>query len=68
MVYGQRGDFPRARLASAEQQIMSGNPQAALQSAEAAEQGLDRGSPDWLRAQDVALQARAQIERAAERR
>ena len=68
VVYGQREEFPQARLASAEQQILSGNPQAALQSAEAAQQGLARGSPDWIRAQDVSLQARAQIERAAERR
>lgn len=67
VVYGQRGDFPRARLASSEQQIMSGNFREALMSAEAAEAGLDTGSPDWLRAQDVALQARAELERAEER-
>jgi predicted Zn-dependent protease len=62
-----RGDFPRARLASAEQQIMSGNFREALMSAEAAERGLDAGTPDWIRAQDVALQARAELERAEER-
>jgi predicted Zn-dependent protease len=67
VVYGQRGDFPRARLASAEQQVMSGNFRAALMSAEAAESGLPAGSPDWLRAQDVALQARAELEREEER-
>lgn len=63
VVYGQRGDIPRARLASSEQQIMSGNARQALMNAEAAEAGLPVGSPDWLRAQDVALQARAQLER-----
>ena len=63
VVYGQRGDIPRARLASAEQQIMSGNPRQALMNAEAAESSLPMGTPDWLRAQDVALQARAQLER-----
>ncbi|MCL6250024.1 M48 family metalloprotease [Altererythrobacter sp. KTW20L] len=68
VVYGQRGDIPRAQLASAEQQIMSGNPRAALMSARGAEQGLPTGSPDWIRAQDVGLQARAQIERQEERR
>jgi predicted Zn-dependent protease len=68
VVYGQRGDIPRAQLASAEQQIMSGNPRAALMSARGAEQGLPTGSPDWIRAQDVGLQARAQIEREDERR
>ena len=67
VVYGMRGDFPRARLASAEQQVMSGNFREALMSAEAAERGLDAGTPDWLRAQDVALQARAELERAKER-
>jgi predicted Zn-dependent protease len=66
VVYGMRGDFPRARLASAEQQIMSGNFRQALMSAEAAERGLDTGTPDWLRAQDVAMQARAELERADE--
>ena len=67
IVYGQRGDIPRARLASAEQQIMSGNPRMALQNATAAESALPTGTPDWIRAQDVALQARAQIEQAEER-
>jgi predicted Zn-dependent protease len=67
VVYGQRGDMPRAQLASAEQQIMSGNPRAALSSALGAEQALPAGSPDWLRAQDVAIEARAQIERQEER-
>lgn len=64
VVYGQQGDIPRAQLASAEQLIMSGQPSAALQNAEAAEHQLPEGSADWLRAQDVAMQARAQLERA----
>lgn len=68
VVYGAQGDIPRARLASAEQQIMSGRPREALQNAEAAERGLPRGSADWIRAQDVALQARAELERTRDRR
>jgi predicted Zn-dependent protease len=67
VVYGQRGDIPRAQLASAEQQIMSGNPHGALQNARAAEAGLPMGSPDWIRAQDVAIEARSYIERLEER-
>ncbi|WP_434781429.1 M48 family metalloprotease [Aurantiacibacter hainanensis] len=67
VVYGQRGDIPRARLASAEQQIMQGNYQAALVNAQAAEGGLPTGSPDWIRAQDVALQARGLLERQRDR-
>ncbi len=67
VVYGQRGDTPRARLASAEQQILSGNFQAALVNASAAEQSLPVGSTDWIRSQDVQLQARALLERLADR-
>jgi len=67
MVYGARGDIARARLASAEQQVMSGRPREALQNAEAAEQSLPRGSTDWIRAGDVALQARAELERERDR-
>ena len=67
MVYGATGDIPRARLASAEQQIMSGRPREALHNAEAAEQSLPRGSTDWIRAGDVALQARAELERERDR-
>jgi predicted Zn-dependent protease len=67
MVYGARGDIPRAQLASAEQQIMSGRPREALQNAEAAESTLPSGTTDWIRAQDVAMQARAELERTRDR-
>ena len=67
VVYGARGDIPRAQLASAEQQIMSGRPREALFNAESAERALPAGSPDWIRAQDVALQARAELERTRDR-
>jgi len=63
VVYAQRGDIPRAQLASAEQQIMSSRPREALRNAQAAQQALPTGTPDWIRAQDVTLQARAQLER-----
>lgn len=62
VVYAERGDIPRARLASAEQQIMRRNYPEALRNAQAAEAGLPVGSPDWIRAQDVGLQARAELE------
>ena len=67
VVYGAQGDIPRAQLASAEQQIMSGRPREALYNAESAERALPAGSPDWIRAQDVALQARAELERTRDR-
>ena len=67
VVYAERGDMPRAKLASAEQQVMSRQYDAALRSAAAAEAALDYGSPDWLRAQDIGLQARAELERLRDR-
>ena len=68
VVHAAQGDIPRAQLASAEQQVMSGNPRRALASASAAESQLPPGSADWIRAGDIALQARALIEREDERR
>ncbi len=68
VVYAERGDLPRARLASAEQQVMARRYPEALRSAQAAEAGLPRGTPDWIRAQDIALQARAELERLRDRR
>jgi predicted Zn-dependent protease len=68
VVYAARGDIPRARLASAEQQAMNRRFPEALQNAQAAEANLPYGSPDWIRAQDIALQARAELERLRDRR
>lgn len=68
VVYAARGDIPRARLASAEQQVMNRRYPEALQNAQAAEANLPYGSPDWIRAQDIALQARAELERLRDRR
>lgn len=67
-VYSNKGDIPRARLASAEQQAMTGNWNAAVHSAESALRDLPQGTPDWLRAQDVAMQARAELERKDKRK
>lgn len=67
VVYAARGDMPRARLASAEQQVMSRRYAEALRSAAAAEAGLETGTPDWIRAQDIALQARAELEQIRDR-
>jgi predicted Zn-dependent protease len=67
VVYAARGDMPRARLASAEQQVMNREYAMALRSAQAAEAGLPQGTPDWLRAQDIGMQARALIEQQTDR-
>jgi predicted Zn-dependent protease len=68
VVYEAQGDTPRARLASAEQQLMEMNLLEAAQNAETAEAALPKGSPDWLRAQDIAMSARAMIERARKKK
>lgn len=68
VVYAANGDMPRAQLASAEQQAMTDRYPEALRNAEAAESALPKGSADWLRAQDIAMQSRAAIERARKRR
>jgi len=68
VVYEARGDIPRARLASAEQQVMNRLFPQALQNAQAAEASLPFGSPDWIRAQDVALEARGELERLRDKR
>ena len=52
--------------ASADQQVMTNQFDLALRSAREAEAGLPQGSPDWLRAQDIALEARAMLERIKE--
>ena len=41
---------------------------ATLPRPETAESGLPRGSPDWLRAQDIAMEARTAIARAKKRK
>lgn len=58
-VYAARGDMARANLATAEQQVITGDYTLAVASARKAEAGLPEGSRDRLRAQDVEMQARA---------
>ena len=68
VVYERRGDTARAALATAERYQMSGSPELALHSAEAAMAGIKQGTPDWLRAQDIAMVARTEAERKKKRR
>jgi len=69
IVYANKGDQPRAALASAERyQLMGGQEMLALRNADLAMQGLPEGSPDWIRAQDISLVARAEVERTRKRR
>jgi predicted Zn-dependent protease len=69
IVYAARGDQARAALASAERYSLEGGQAGlALRNAEMAMQGLPQGSPDWIRAQDISLVARAEVERKRKRR
>lgn len=62
VVYSQLGDQARASLASAERYSMQGNAGLALGNAEAAMRGIPEGSPDWIRAQDIAMVSRTALE------
>ncbi len=62
VAYAAQGDTPRAQLASAEQQVLDQRYPEALQNAQAALVGLPEHSADWLRAQDITMQARAALE------
>jgi predicted Zn-dependent protease len=53
VVYDRAGDAPRAALASAERYSLSGDARQALQSAKFASASLKRGTPEWLRAEDI---------------
>jgi predicted Zn-dependent protease len=61
IVYDREGDHARAALATAERHNLEGNPVMALTSARMALGGLKEGTPDCLRAQDIAMSARALI-------
>jgi predicted Zn-dependent protease len=55
IIYDREGDQPRAALATAERNNLEGNPKLAFASARMALKGIPRGSPDYLRAQDIAM-------------
>ena len=61
MIYDREGDTARAALATAEQYNLSGQPELALRPAETALMGLPQGSPDWLRAQDIAMVSKNEL-------
>lgn len=56
-LYGRRGDFANAALAQAEEAIHRNDKGAALSHARRAMEMLPNGSPGWLRAQDIEVQA-----------
>ncbi|MDB5663110.1 MAG: peptidase [Sphingomonas bacterium] len=62
IVYDREGDRPRAALATAERYNLEDNPRLALASAEMALHGIPEGTPDWLRAQDIAMVSRTAVQ------
>lgn len=63
MIYDQEGDQSRAALATAERSNLEGNPKMALASAETAMRGIPEGTPDYLRAQDIAMVSRTELQK-----
>ncbi len=68
VVYDQKGDSPRAAMASAERYHLEGRPRLALASAEMAVRSLPSGTPDWLRAQDIEMVSRTAVEKDKKRK
>jgi predicted Zn-dependent protease len=67
-IYAKGGDTARASLASAEQKSLSGQMGEALRAAQTALVGLKPGTPDYIRAEDIAMEARSALARAKNRR
>ena len=63
IIYDREGDIARAALATAERSNLEDKPKLALTSAEMAMKGIPQGSPDWLRAQDIAMVSRAELKK-----
>lgn len=61
IIYDQEGDSARAALATAERSNLENNPKLAYASAQMAMKGIPAGTPDYLRAQDIAMVSRAEL-------
>jgi predicted Zn-dependent protease len=61
IVYDREGDQGRAALATAERYNLQAQPRLALANAEHALRSLPTGTPDWLRAQDIAMVSRTEV-------
>ncbi|MGE5563527.1 MAG: M48 family metalloprotease [Bacillota bacterium] len=61
IIYDHEGDQARAALATAERSNLEDNPKMALANAQIAMRGIAPGTPDYLRAQDIAMVSRAEL-------
>ncbi|WP_426166151.1 M48 family metalloprotease [Sandarakinorhabdus sp. DWP1-3-1] len=68
VIYDRKGDEPRAALAAAERFNLEGNAMGAAANARIALNGLPRGTPDWIRADDIALLAADELGKKKRRR
>jgi predicted Zn-dependent protease len=63
IIYEREGDYGRAALATAERSNLEDNPKLALTSAQMAMKAIPAGTPDYLRAQDIALVSRTELKK-----
>ena len=63
IVYDREGDRARAALATAERNNLEGKPKLALVSAKTAMAGIPKGTPDFIRAQDIAMVSCAELKK-----
>ena len=63
IVYDREGDRARAALATAERNNLEGKPKLALVSARTAMAGIPKGTPDFIRAQDIAMVSCAELKK-----
>ena len=63
IVYDREGDRARASLATAERNNLEGETKLALAAARSAMMGLKPGTPDYLRAQDIAMVSETQLKK-----
>ena len=61
IIYDREGDSGRAALATAERSNLEDNPKLAYASAQMAMKGIPPNTPDWLRAQDIAMVSRTEL-------
>jgi len=62
VVFDRQGDAARAAMASAERYHLEGRPRLALANAEIAVRNLPQGTPDWIRAQDIAMVSKTAVD------
>jgi predicted Zn-dependent protease len=63
IVYDHEGDQARAALATAERYNLEGQSKLALANAEVAMRGIPTGTSDWLRAQDIAMVSKTEVDK-----